>query len=322
MDNCKKLDELMFSSTRVTIRNHVAILVLCSMSMTTHYVIWSSSKAASLLLQRSSGDVVARLLAFHIGEPGSIPGGVAPGFLHVGIVPDDAAGRWSLLFPPPLHSGTAPHSPHFTLIGSEDLDVKSRPSFSTPLLWLGRGGAWFQDGLGKLSQGGKAHKTPWGKVKDIIQTRKDSLKRRHHRSKDDDAYGCVDLDPPSSPGDEPLHDVIQGAVARPARQSVGEGGGRRQQCKISTCSLGSHPLALEPPPASRRLTPTLTITLPSTEELRAATMAADASPQPEERCHKTSTSAPGTAEDGPVATTSSSSSESNRRQVNIASSWK
>ncbi|KAJ8891920.1 hypothetical protein PR048_004479 [Dryococelus australis] len=39
------------------------------------------------------GDVVVRLLASHLGGSGSIPGGVAPGFLHVGIVPDDAAGR-------------------------------------------------------------------------------------------------------------------------------------------------------------------------------------------------------------------------------------
>ncbi|KAJ8876970.1 hypothetical protein PR048_021422 [Dryococelus australis] len=33
------------------------------------------------------------LLASHQGEPGSIPGGVTPGFSPVGIVPDDAAGR-------------------------------------------------------------------------------------------------------------------------------------------------------------------------------------------------------------------------------------
>ncbi|KAJ8881346.1 hypothetical protein PR048_017827 [Dryococelus australis] len=32
-----------------------------------------------------------RLLASQLSEPCSIPGGVAPGFLHVGIVPDDAA---------------------------------------------------------------------------------------------------------------------------------------------------------------------------------------------------------------------------------------
>ncbi|KAJ8878662.1 hypothetical protein PR048_019245 [Dryococelus australis] len=38
--------------------------------------------------------VVVRLLASHPGEPGSIPGGFAPRFLHGGIVPDDVAGRW------------------------------------------------------------------------------------------------------------------------------------------------------------------------------------------------------------------------------------
>ncbi|KAJ8867284.1 hypothetical protein PR048_031083 [Dryococelus australis] len=35
---------------------------------------------------------VVRLLANHPGEQGSILGGVAPGFSHVGLVPDDAAG--------------------------------------------------------------------------------------------------------------------------------------------------------------------------------------------------------------------------------------
>ncbi|KAJ8867138.1 hypothetical protein PR048_033002 [Dryococelus australis] len=41
----------------------------------------------------SSDGKVVRLLAPHLREPGSIPGGVAPGFLYVGIVPDDAAGQ-------------------------------------------------------------------------------------------------------------------------------------------------------------------------------------------------------------------------------------
>ncbi|KAJ8880365.1 hypothetical protein PR048_016834 [Dryococelus australis] len=43
--------------------------------------------------QRGRGGVVSRLLASHLGEPGSIPIGVASGFLHVVIVPDDAADR-------------------------------------------------------------------------------------------------------------------------------------------------------------------------------------------------------------------------------------
>ncbi|KAJ8889047.1 hypothetical protein PR048_008541 [Dryococelus australis] len=39
------------------------------------------------------GGKVARLLTSDLDAPGSIPGGVAPGFLHAGIVPNDAAGR-------------------------------------------------------------------------------------------------------------------------------------------------------------------------------------------------------------------------------------
>ncbi|KAJ8871644.1 hypothetical protein PR048_027971 [Dryococelus australis] len=73
------------------------------------------------------GGVVVRLLASHQGEPGSISGGTALGFSHVGIVPDDAAGRrfssWVSRFPRPSHSGAAPHPPRFILIGSQDLDV-------------------------------------------------------------------------------------------------------------------------------------------------------------------------------------------------------
>ncbi|KAJ8887410.1 hypothetical protein PR048_013625 [Dryococelus australis] len=45
--------------------------------------------------------------------------------------------RWSdgffedLPFPPPFHLGTAPYSPRFTLIGSQEFDVKNRPNTST-----------------------------------------------------------------------------------------------------------------------------------------------------------------------------------------------
>ncbi|KAJ8867698.1 hypothetical protein PR048_031501 [Dryococelus australis] len=48
----------------------------------------AKSRAATL---GDHGDVVVRLLASLLGEPGSIPGGLLPGFSHVGIVPDDAA---------------------------------------------------------------------------------------------------------------------------------------------------------------------------------------------------------------------------------------
>ncbi|KAJ8883151.1 hypothetical protein PR048_014991 [Dryococelus australis] len=48
---------------------------------------------AGCKLTRGRGGGVDRLLASHLDEPGSIPGGVTPEFSHVGIVPDDAAGR-------------------------------------------------------------------------------------------------------------------------------------------------------------------------------------------------------------------------------------
>ncbi|KAJ8887832.1 hypothetical protein PR048_014050 [Dryococelus australis] len=85
------------------------------------------------LLARRRGGLVARLLASHTGrKPGSNSCWVAPGFSQVGIVPDDAG--WSavffslgdLPFPPPLHSGAAPLSPRFTLIGSRVPYVESR----------------------------------------------------------------------------------------------------------------------------------------------------------------------------------------------------
>ncbi|KAJ8882367.1 hypothetical protein PR048_014171 [Dryococelus australis] len=40
---------------------------------------------------------------------------------------------WDVPFIPPLQSGATPYSPHFALISSEDLDVKSRPNLFTPL---------------------------------------------------------------------------------------------------------------------------------------------------------------------------------------------
>ncbi|KAJ8876822.1 hypothetical protein PR048_021269 [Dryococelus australis] len=74
------------------------------------------------------------LLASHQGDPGSISGRVTPGFSHVGIVPDDAVARR-------VFSGSPVSSaPSFrrcsvlislTLIGSQDLDVISRPNLFT-----------------------------------------------------------------------------------------------------------------------------------------------------------------------------------------------
>ncbi|KAJ8881310.1 hypothetical protein PR048_017791 [Dryococelus australis] len=81
---------------------------------------------------RGCGGVVVKLLAFHLGEPGSIPGGVAPRFSHVGIVPDDAAVRWvfsgiSCLPHPSFRRCSIYTSLHAHRL-SRDLAVKSRPS--------------------------------------------------------------------------------------------------------------------------------------------------------------------------------------------------
>ncbi|KAJ8889197.1 hypothetical protein PR048_008694 [Dryococelus australis] len=76
-----------------------------------------------------------RLLASHQGEPGSIPGGVAPWIFA--CVNRAGRCRWSagflcdLPFPPPLHSGIASFSHRFTLIASPDLDITSRPNLLT-----------------------------------------------------------------------------------------------------------------------------------------------------------------------------------------------
>ncbi|KAJ8878673.1 hypothetical protein PR048_019258 [Dryococelus australis] len=64
------------------------------------------------------------------------PGGAAPRFSHAVIVPSDAAGRRvfsGISHPslPPFHSGAAPYSLDFTLIGSPDLDVRSHPNLFT-----------------------------------------------------------------------------------------------------------------------------------------------------------------------------------------------
>ncbi|KAJ8890730.1 hypothetical protein PR048_010239 [Dryococelus australis] len=83
-------------------------------------------------LRTGHGGSAVSTLASHQGEPGSIPGRVAR-FSQVGIVPDDAVGRrvFSRIssFPRPfipvrLHTS-------ITLIGSQDLALKSRPNLFT-----------------------------------------------------------------------------------------------------------------------------------------------------------------------------------------------
>ncbi|KAJ8866884.1 hypothetical protein PR048_032746 [Dryococelus australis] len=72
---------------------------------------------------------IVSLTTSHLGEPVSIPGGIACG---------NRSGRcrWSagflgdLPFLPPLHTGAASYSPCFTLIGSQDFDVIGSTQYS------------------------------------------------------------------------------------------------------------------------------------------------------------------------------------------------
>ncbi|KAJ8888572.1 hypothetical protein PR048_008063 [Dryococelus australis] len=81
---------------------------------------------------RGCGGETVSLLASHHGEPSSIPSRNTPVCAHVGIVRDDAASwrvfsgisRFPRPFIPPLL-----HTHRNTLIGSQDLAVKSRPNF-------------------------------------------------------------------------------------------------------------------------------------------------------------------------------------------------
>ncbi|KAJ8865953.1 hypothetical protein PR048_033477 [Dryococelus australis] len=85
--------------------------------------------------------LVVRLLASHLGEPGSIPRAYATRFSHVGIKPDDAAGRrvfWGCPISPAVSFRCcSPYSPPFTLIGSQYLDVKSHPNLLTHATYFG-----------------------------------------------------------------------------------------------------------------------------------------------------------------------------------------
>ncbi|PNF34572.1 hypothetical protein B7P43_G10638 [Cryptotermes secundus] len=160
----------------------------------------------------------------------------------------------------------------------------------------------------------KAHKTPWGKVKDIIQTRKDSLKKRHRHGKLDTGSKSTSEAAPSdheeetgsteqareSSDKEAGPTGMNALAAKPRIEVSGDVTGsrssttKRQHSKTSTSSLDGH-LQASDSPTNRRLTPVLTITLPSTEELRAdqqlvrSNSKPPPSPQTEDRHHKFST---------------------------------
>ncbi|KAJ8872728.1 hypothetical protein PR048_026342 [Dryococelus australis] len=76
---------------------------------------------------RGRGDVMVRILASHLGESNSIPGRVATGFFHVGIVLDNAAGRRVFSgisrFLCPCILALLHKSSHLAIIRPQDLDA-------------------------------------------------------------------------------------------------------------------------------------------------------------------------------------------------------
>ncbi|KAJ8896843.1 hypothetical protein PR048_002189 [Dryococelus australis] len=79
-----------------------------------------------LLSPWGRGGVVVRLLASHLGEPGSILGGATPGPSHAGIVPDDAAGWRGFSVSPALTFRRC------TILASLNPDRFSRPRCQEP----------------------------------------------------------------------------------------------------------------------------------------------------------------------------------------------
>ncbi|KAJ8875272.1 hypothetical protein PR048_023167 [Dryococelus australis] len=110
-------------------------------------IIRVASSLPCLPLSRGRDGVVVRLLASHQGKACSITGGVAPRFLHVGVVPGDATAR-------------------LTLIGSQDFDIKSRPNIFiqfSPFLLPGR-----HSGCSTSDNASEAEATPGsGRVNDL-----------------------------------------------------------------------------------------------------------------------------------------------------------
>ncbi|KAJ8872738.1 hypothetical protein PR048_026353 [Dryococelus australis] len=106
---------------------------ICPVSPRPQPIIYSPIKSVThSLLCWGCGGVVVRLLASHQGDPALILCGIAPGFSHVGILQDDASGRGVFLgishFP---HTCIPTLLHRFTLIGSQDLNVKSCPNLFT-----------------------------------------------------------------------------------------------------------------------------------------------------------------------------------------------
>ncbi|XP_043289320.1 uncharacterized protein [Venturia canescens] len=121
----------------------------------------------------------------------------------------------------------------------------------------------------------RIHKTPWGKVKDMMQLRRDSIGRLPARSmsRNGDGHSTSSLD------SSEIHRSEQHADGRPPRIRVsGESiaVSSTNIAKSNSSNVANDFVDL----ASRRLTPTLTITVPSSEELRNLSSPESVTPSP------------------------------------------
>ncbi|KAJ8872775.1 hypothetical protein PR048_026391 [Dryococelus australis] len=81
------ISQLIFQTTITTLLAYTICLRLVHYLPTPRTILTS-------VVQNTHIPCAVSLLATHQGEPDSIPGRVTPGYSHLGIMPDDAAGRW------------------------------------------------------------------------------------------------------------------------------------------------------------------------------------------------------------------------------------
>ncbi|XP_033214121.1 uncharacterized protein LOC117171167 isoform X2 [Belonocnema kinseyi] len=172
-----------------------------------------------------------------------------------------------------------PHSGQLTVRTKEDITKYDDPSrrsrsldgdvliphnavFSTHVL---------KDGT-RVRKFEKGHsKTPWGKVKDMIHLRRENIRRQPPRGsiRSEDGYSISSLE-----SSEILQELLQFEYGKGRVQIT------TSECPTVLSSKPSSPGSEIVDLASRRLTPTLTITVPSSEELRSISSPESISPLP------------------------------------------
>lgn len=117
----------------------------------------------------------------------------------------------------------------------------------------------------------KLHKTPWGKMKDIIQTRKESVRKKQNRNSVRSSSGCrtsenYSLSDGGGLSQSESAEILYGVDKNSPKRKISgqEKGEINVQDSLET---------------ARRTTPTLTVTMPSSEELAKVTKISSA-PEP------------------------------------------